>query len=67
MRQESPTDHLTMGGPATYRIIVRGELDSRMASHLAGNAGEVEADEAGVLEGFLHQGASTDDKDLWRR
>ena len=53
MRQESPTDHLTMGGPATYRIIVRGELDSRMTSHLAGMSISTRSNPDGETESIL--------------
>ena len=36
VKQTSPSDHLTMSGPATYRIIVQGDLDLNMGSRLAG-------------------------------
>ena len=36
MKKLAPTDHLTMTGPATYRIIVQGELDLGMGERLAG-------------------------------
>ena len=53
MRQESPTDHLTMSGPATYRIIVRGELDSGMGSRLAGMSISTRSNADGETESIL--------------
>lgn len=36
MKRTSRDEHLTMGGAATYQIIVRGTIDPSWASRLAG-------------------------------
>ena len=36
MKRIHPDDSLSMTGPATYRIIVQGDLDPEMGARLAG-------------------------------
>ena len=53
MRKLASTDHLTMSGPATYRIIVQGELDYDMGSRLAGMSVSRRENEDGDTESIL--------------
>ena len=53
MKRHTPLDHLTMSGPATYRIIVQGELDARMGSRLAGMSISTRRTDDGDTESIL--------------
>ena len=53
MRKLASTDHLTMSGPATYRIIVQGELDLDMGNRLAGMSISRRENEDGDTESIL--------------
>ena len=53
MKKLSPKDELTMSGPATYRIIVRGELDPSMGSRLAGMSISTRFSGDGELQSIL--------------
>ena len=53
MKKLTPADHLTMSGPATYRIIVQGELDFDMGARLAGMSVSRRENEDGDTESIL--------------
>ena len=53
MRKLASTDHLTMSRPATYRIIVQGELDLDMGNRLAGMSISKRENEDGDTESIL--------------
>ena len=53
MKKLSPSDQLTMSGPATYRIIVRGDLGSDMAPRLFGMSVSSRCGEDGENETIL--------------
>ena len=53
MRKLMPADHLTMSGPATYRIIVQGELEFDMGARFAGMSVSRRENEDGDIESIL--------------
>ena len=53
MRKLTTTDRLTMSEPATYRIIVQGELKPDMGSRLGGMSISTRLNEDGETESIL--------------
>ena len=53
MTEKLQNDHLTMSGPATYRIIVRGTLDPSWSDRLGGMSVSEKCSEEGEVETIL--------------
>lgn len=53
VKKLAPSDQLTMSRPATYRIIVMGELDLGMGSRLAGMSISRRLSDDGETESIL--------------